>query len=493
MIRISNVFLSVLWLAASSQAWTTTTTTTLSSTRRVLSPLKASSSNNEGQEQEEALQSYHSYKNEVIIKTKTDKTLVFDEIAGRFFETSPLDESKKQRLQQEMLQQEMMIASNFPTDGSNDMVPTQLLFGKMTREEYYDMEDEEDEKYEVVDEEEEDDTLSEMTWRQATDPIPTKRSAPVLVAPSRKLSVVEDCYDAWNRRAMSQAMDCFADQFTYVDGQYLGSFTSKQSLGRHFSRQADLLPPNSQIVVDYVAECPDTGNIATQWHLERPVSSGRMEAVPFTKGCSFYTTNTAGLITSGVRVSEMLVKSSPQTANRLVSSVSRLNLPSARNTNSNNFADRTSSAVVPMKEKSMIEQYFEAWNRRDMDAALACFVEDCVYQVEDPVFCNTFQGKAALRNHLVQNAASLPASCKIILDQIAIDPSNGTIGTRWHLEVGNRVKIPNLSGCSMYTTDLETGLLMTGFDVTEAPIKLPPQAIGSLPSKLATRFLFGGL
>jgi hypothetical protein len=41
----------------------------------------------------------------------------------------------------------------------------------------------------------------------------------------------------------------------------------------------------------------------------------------------------------------------------------------------------------------------------------------------------------------------------------------------------NGVAIPNLCGCSMYTMDREIGLLKSGFDVTEAPVKLPGGAV----------------
>lgn len=132
---------------------------------------------------------------------------------------------------------------------------------------------------------------------------------------------------------------------------------------------------------------------------------------------------------------------------------------------------------------------------RDMESALDCFVEDCVYQTEDPVFVSTLEGKSALRNHLFKNAAALPSSCKIILDKLAIDDSSSTttaghIATYWHLEV-NGLSIPNLRGCSMYTTDTTTGLITSGFDVTEAPVKFPKRSTVLL--SLPARFLIGRL
>ena len=88
------------------------------------------------------------------------------------------------------------------------------------------------------------------------------------------------------------------------------------------------------------------------------------------------------------------------------------------------------------------------------------------------MFVDKFIGKTVLREHLLKNAAALLSACQIILDDLAIDSDNETIGVKWHLEA-NGVSIPNLRGCSMYTIDNESGLLHTGYDVTEAPVKLP--------------------
>jgi ketosteroid isomerase-like protein len=292
-----------------------------------------------------------------------------------------------------------------------------------------------------------------------------------------KPCIVEECYAAWNRRDMSAAVDCFADSFEYEDSQYLGTFTNKNALQRHFSQGAAFLPSNSQLIVDNVAVCSLSGNIGTRWHVEQ--SDGSI--VSFTRGCSFYTTSSNGLITSGFRVSEMLVKPNKEIVDGMVSSASKV----LQNVEGKEPPLASQSDDSGASSSSIIEKYFEAWNKRDMESALECFVEDCTYQTEDPVFVDTFEGKASLREHLVKNAAALPSSCRILLDDLAIDPTNGNIGTRWHLEV-NGWAIPNLRGCSMYTTDPATGLLKSGFDVTESPVKLPRMALPglSLPAKV---------
>ena len=165
----------------------------------------------------------------------------------------------------------------------------------------------------------------------------------------------------------------------------------------------------------------------------------------------------------------MIVKPSKQFSDSLVGSASkmmqatdRLGLATSDTTAKKNVAEAD----------SIIERYFQAWNRRDMESALDCFSDDCIYETEDPVFVESFRGKDSLREHLLKNAETLPSACEIILDDLAIDTDNGTSGVVWHLEA-NGVPIPNLRGVSMYTIDKESGLLKSGFDVTEAPIKVP--------------------
>lgn len=292
------------------------------------------------------------------------------------------------------------------------------------------------------------------------------------VISSREVSIVEKCYQAFNNRDMSSLASCFSSNFEYDDGQYLGTITSKQELMQHFQELQNVLPADSKVIMDDIAICT-SGNIGTKWHME----TGDGSIVNYTKGVSFYTTDSEGLIKTAFKVSEMIVKPSTDMADRLVSSASRFM------TSSND--KQTCSQESSTRNASIIEKYFEAWNRREMDTALGYFCDDCMYETEDPVFVASFRGKKELRNHLVKNAKSLPSSAQIILDDLAIDTLNGTFGVKWHLEV-NGISIPNLRGCSMYTLEKESQLLKSGYDVTEAPVKVPRIArkAFSLPSKL---------
>lgn len=398
-------------------------------------------------EDEISIDKYH-------LTTKTNKELIFDEQAGRFFETSIRPGSFHQ-LWQEFLRTDENTEGKSENDQiattggfTNEMVPTRSLFRTSST------------KYQMDAETDPDECLVHTPYQDTCDPVPlisydegTKRQQ---LIPS---TIVEQCYAAWNARDMAGAAECFADFFEYLDSQYIGKMTNKRALIQHFDRQADLLPTGSRIVLDLIAQDSASGNIATQWHVEKKSGS----AVPFTKGVSFYTLKN-GLIASGFRVSEMLIKPSKNAVNGILSILPTSSRASSSRSEEKNVNNRDT-------DLSIIEHYFEAWNARDIDAAVDCFVDNCVYQTEDPVFVDKFEGKAALRHHLNKNAELLPSSCKIILDKIAVDEKNGNIGTQWHLDF-NGMRVPNLQGCSMYTTDAGTGLLKTGFDVTEAPVKL---------------------
>ena len=400
------------------------------------------------------------------VTTRTNKKLIFDDQAGRFFETS-LDPETPYAAASSPSPYE--IPKNLPFS-SNEMVPTELLFGRKTVEEIQAAMP---------------DLIADLEEGQQSNDFP-KIEVPSppqsTAAAAAAASIVEDCYAAFNQRNMAAAANCFEERFLqYQDSQYLGVMNTKMALQKHFENQAKLLPTNSQVVLKHMAVDESKGTVGTEWY----VTDQDGTAVPFTRGCSFYTINPqTGLIQSGFRVSEMIVKPNGQASDALVSLVSRL-APSSVPSKS-----PQSTTIQSKSSSSILDTFFNAWNRRDMAAALDCFVEDCVFQTEDPVFVTDLKGKDALRTHLEKNAKALPASAQIILDDSAVDEARGTIGATWHLEVDGR-SIPNLRGCSMYTIDPATGLLKSGFDVTEAPVKVPRQLLSSPIMSFPARILFG--
>ena len=418
-----------------------------------------------------------------IVTTKTRKQLVFDDALGRFFETSL-----------EVAAAPAQSTKSFPTYSYDtnkykptDMIPTDILFGNVraetTNEREHDVSQQQQRGGEMVLKRE----IDEYAHESSDDNSNSAKGYGTPKAPVAEENPVLACIEAWNGRDMAAAVACFdqENQFSFYDSLYLGKLSNAVELEKYFTMQAELLPPNCQIVVDHMAVDATRNTVGVQWRLVTEKGT----AIPRARGVSFYTLRGRKIVT-GFQCAEMLVKPPKGFVDGLVASASRVLLPRSNSSSHNEIQTRRTTRGNDSPDgKSIIETYFDAWNRRDMEAALDCFVEPCVYQTEDPVFVNTLQGKAALRTHLEQNAAVLPAGCRILLDGLAVDVR--TIGTTWHLEV-NGAALPNLRGCSMYTIDGTTGRLQTGLDITEAPVKLPRQALQTPAARFGSLILWGG-
>lgn len=119
-----------------------------------------------------------------------------------------------------------------------------------------------------------------------------------------------------------------------------------------------------------------------------------------------------------------------------------------------------------------------------MDTAVECFTDDCTY--DDTQYAKPFEGKPALRKHLLRVAANLPQSFQFVIDDLAISANGQKVGVQWHVE-NNGETLPFTRGCSFYTCDETTGLIQSGFDVPE-PAVIKPGSTGlnllSFASKL---------
>mmetsp|Transcript_2555 Transcript_2555/g.3404 ORF Transcript_2555/g.3404 Transcript_2555/m.3404 type:complete len:395 (+) Transcript_2555:106-1290(+) len=306
-------------------------------------------------------------------------------------------------------------------------------------------------------------------------------------------SMVEQCFDAFNRRDLEGMLACFADNCQYEDTMFQSKAVGKRELKNRFERAMYTFPGSVEIVTDQIAFDPVTGKIGAQWHLQ---DSNIGNQLRFTRGCSFYTTNRdTGLIATGFRVMETPFKPDDLIFNAL-------NLPlKLLETLSPSPTTKASSTSPNQEFDSIVEQMFDGWNRRDMDAAVECFTNDVT--LIDTLYIQPIQGREALRQHFSRVANQVPRICEIQVDDIAVCPTTGNVGVIWHLEAGSgggEGGVDNNSpfqkilegwsrGCSMYTTDAGTGLLKSGIDITEAPIKINEPRLDTLltPFKLLFR------
>jgi steroid delta-isomerase-like uncharacterized protein len=126
------------------------------------------------------------------------------------------------------------------------------------------------------------------------------------------------------------------------------------------------------------------------------------------------------------------------------------------------------SAVVAAGNAAACVAYFEAWNRRDMQAAVDLFSEDVVY--EDTVYRDVFKDRDEVRSHLLRVADALPTSFQFVVDDTTSGPPDAvSVGVKWHVE-SNGKPLPFTRGVSFYTFD-EAGKIKSGMDFVEPSIK----------------------
>jgi len=100
-------------------------------------------------------------------------------------------------------------------------------------------------------------------------------------------------------------VDSFAESCSYEDTQYSKAFEGKDALRQHLFRVSAALPKSFVFVIDDMAvdKRKNTTKIGVQWHVENDGV-----ALPFTRGCSFYTVDNResnyGLISTGFDVPE---------------------------------------------------------------------------------------------------------------------------------------------------------------------------------------------
>jgi len=165
-----------------------------------------------------------------------------------------------------------------------------------------------------------------------------------------------------------------------------------------------------------------------------------------------------------------------------------------------------------------VEQYFEAWNRRNIPLALSCFDDNIYY--DDTQFSEPFEGKDRLADHLLYVSDCLPDNFYYVIDELSVgraergrgrrdrintptfqlgrnrvdrvsrrayDAPMTSIGVLWHIEneYGN---LPFARGCSFFKVDPNTNLIVEGYDFNE-PAVLKTGSSGLKILSLATKII----
>lgn len=295
-------------------------------------------------------------------------------------------------------------------------------------------------------------------------------------------NAVRQFFQAWNSRDLNALANQFADDCTFEDVTYPGPFDGKDAINRHFRLLADATA--SQFVLDNVAVGgANNGKIGVLYHLEQ-----NDVILSNSRHCSFFTLDEeSGLITSvfdtveptsktGVtdlavlavvgKLLEGKTKDNDATAQGMRSAAEEAPLrnDSPRSFFAQFFKSKSNLSTMNNKQNAA-ERYFAAWNKRDMDAAINVFTEDCQY--EDTVFPSPFDGREALQKHLYLCADAMPSTFSFVVDDVA--DGGDTLTVKWHVE-NNGEQMPFTRGCSFYTIDTASDLIATGIDEVEPAV-----------------------
>ncbi len=311
----------------------------------------------------------------------------------------------------------------------------------------------------------------------------------------------------------------FDDNVTFIDTSFYNPIHGKDSLTKHFylhagssalstfpARTIGNSPRDVSIVIDdivsssasslsYSSSYPllekdaakDIVKVCVLYHLEATATitttshATAGETTPGSQGSEDrYTIHDTRAITfyhleneKIVRVFDVTEPPSPKPGDsglRLLRSVAKIMEAATKNRHNGSGDDCDDGA----ENGSIVEQYFAAWNRRDISEASQLFATDCI--MNDMQYETAFYGREELTNHLLRVKDCLPTTFNFRVDDI-VSTSNKA-GALWHVE-NNESSLAFTRGCSFYTFDeqveggsIRTKVIQTGVEIPE---KAPPK------------------
>ena len=289
---------------------------------------------------------------------------------------------------------------------------------------------------------------------------------------SEEEQIVTSFIDALNTQTSpTELLRYFDDNISYIDTAYYKVINGKEELLKHWLLHRNSSPLSTfskyQIVIDDTVSSSD--GVYVMYHL---ITIGG-ETIQDSTHITFYRFSQAvGANKIIQQVFDVAEPTSPKPGDvglNVLKAVSSLI--------GDNSIIITNDSMPNDNSKSNIEQYFEAWNRRDMKRAISLFSPDC--QMRDLQYDDAFSGREEFEKHLLRVKDCLPPSFSFVVDEIAVTKSKA--GVLWHVE-NNGVPLAFTRGCSFYLIDKKNGLIASGYEIPE---KAPPKTgyINTLMSK----------
>ncbi len=299
-------------------------------------------------------------------------------------------------------------------------------------------------------------------------PLLTKSSS---TANDQSPTIAEKFIENWNANRITEAMELVDDEIEFEDTIFPGPLVGKNELERTLRLRADI-PNRETIVIKDIANDESAKKVGLKFQTETPAGvsnkkgaasfvlnpeSGLIKKVFWVKESSKSgeeNLQTLRLATSAADIFKSKGKS--EIKNELVSTT--LSLEAPPNAIASFFSKKSSSSDSAL---TLPEQYFAAWNERDMVKACSVFSQFCEY--DDTAFPQPFQGKEALERHLNICADCFPSTFAFCIDDQIIG-KNGKFFVQWHVE-NNGEQLLFTRGCSFYS--IENGKIAKGIDFVE--------------------------
>lgn len=259
----------------------------------------------------------------------------------------------------------------------------------------------------------------------------------------------------------SELLQYFDDNVNYVDTSYYNPIVGKDALLRHWYLHSGSSPLSTfnddsleVIVVDEIVSTPS--KVCVMYHLSAKGGADIQDSTHI----SFYNFQD-GKITQLFDVTEPASRKPGDGGLKLLKTVSSLIGDESIVFTSDDGEGKRDRSL------SVVEQYFDAWNKRDMKTAVSLFTDDC--QMRDLQYDDAFSGRDQFEKHLLRVKDCLPSTFNFVVDDVAV--SQYKAGVLWHVE-NSGDPLAFTRGCSFYTIDEESGLIQSGFEIPE---KAPPK------------------
>lgn len=302
--------------------------------------------------------------------------------------------------------------------------------------------------------------------------------------PTQNSNVAVTFLEALNQGNVDAALEFLTETSEWDECTFYERCVGKEAIERRFRLQAEAQAGMEMYSIDDMAVDQTRQTIGVLFHKEDSEGS----TLPNSRGCAMFQLDGSS---NNDKISKVCIVVEPATRGgeaglKILSQANEImtltgynpeaiqqqqQQQQSKSDNSNQKSPTTSSPNN--LSMSPPERYFEAWNQRDMAAAVELFSDDTRY--EDTAFPEPFVGKDILKEHLNKCANAFPSNFQIVVDAVAVDSSQNvnSATVEWHFENGAGEALPFTQGISFYKLDPKMQTIVLGTDFIEPAVLKP--------------------